>query len=219
MTTQTRTLAAAAALTLAAGAALANPVNGFYFDGPMCDSHGDRVFTEELGTGPLFPADELISATFSITQTTACPVTDDPTLDNFLVEITNLTGDAWTDLFYVADPDSAFSNVDGLAVSAAAPGAVGEAVRIDMLGVNRVLIFESMTTDGVFEIGETWAFLLQDWSNGFGLGPADMGSLDFAGASAGDSLSTGSILATRVPAPSSLTLLSAGALCIARRRR
>ncbi len=220
MTSKTTTTALGlVALAAFSTAALANPVDGIYFDGPLCDSHGDQIIYEELGTGA-FPSDELISAVFTQTNLTACPATDDPGVTNFLVEITNLSGRVWHDLYYVADPDTSFSNVDGLSISAAAPGALGETVRLDTVGFNRPLVFESMTGDNVFEIGETWAFVLQDWGNAIGLTPDLMGSLDFAGASAADFLSTGSIVAMRpVPTPASLALLSTGAVCLTRRRR
>jgi hypothetical protein len=205
-------------LVLASGIASANPVDGEYNDGPFCDNHGFLNAIEELGTGPLFPADELISAVWTLTQTPACGATDDPTMPNALVEITNLTGTYWDNLFYVADPETSFSNVDGLAMSYAAPGVITEAFRIDAVGVNRNLVFESMTSDGIFEPGEIWAFIIQDYGNAFGLTPDVMGSLDFAGASFGDSLSTGSIV-QMVPAPGSLALLALGGLVTIRRRR
>lgn len=219
MTNPTARSIAALALALGAPLASANPVSGAYFDGPDCDSFGPLEFYEELGTG-MFPTDELISAVATTTQTTACPMTDDPTIGNVLLEITNLSGTEWQDLFYVADPGTTFSNVDGFGFSAAAPGALGEAAKIDIAGVNRVLIFESMSTDGVFEVGETWGLILQDWSNAAGFGAADMGSLDFAGASAADFLSTGSIVAARpIPTPATLGLFGGGLLAVARRRR
>lgn len=207
------------AVALLAGGAFANPVNGFYDDLPNCDTQGPRVAREELGTGPLFPQDELISAVATATQITACPASDDPTMLNVLMSITNLSGRSWTDLFYVADPDTTFSNYDGYGVSATAPGVSGLAARIDSTGFNRVLLAESMTANGVFEVGETWEIILQDWSHPAGFGADMMGSLDFAGASFGDPFSTGSIVQFLVPAPGSAALLGLGGLGLVRRRR
>jgi len=207
------------AVALLAGGALANPVNGFYDDLPNCDTQGPRVAREELGTGPAFPTDELISAVATFTQITACPLSDDPTMPNVLMVITNLSGRSWTDLFYVGDPDTTFSNYDGFGVSATAPGVSGLAARIDAVGSNRVLLAESMTSDGVFEIGESWEIILQDWSHPAGRGPDLMGALDFAGASFGDPFSTGSIVQFLVPAPGSAALLGLGGLGLVRRRR
>lgn len=209
---------AALSLAVFAGSALANPVDGFYSDLPGCDNHGLLQAREELGTGAAFPVDELISAVATFTNITACPTSDDPGMPNVLVVMTNLSGRDWTDLYYVGDPDTTFSNVDGIGVSAAAPGVSGLAVRLDMLGVNRSLLAESGAVDGVFSAGETWEFILQDWSNPFGLGPDMMGSLDFAGASAFDFASTGSIVQF-VPAPGTSALLGLGGLVSLRRRR
>ncbi len=215
----TNHMSAIAVLTLAAGLGAANPVDGEYNDTATCDNHGFLNATEELGTAPLFPQDELIDTIWTITQTPACASTDDPAMPNALVEMTNLSGQYWDNLFYVADPQTSLSNVDGLAMSYAAPGVMTPAFRIDAIGTNRNLVFESMTTDGIFEPGEIWAFIIQDFTNAFGLTPDLMGSLDFAGASAGDSFSTGSVVQFVVPAPGAMALLGLGALTTIRRRR
>lgn len=208
------------ALSLFAGSAAAYPVNGTYVDGPGCDNHGNQLIIEELGEAPLFPADELISVDATFTNMVACP-TSHAGGPSALVIMTNLSGREWTDLYYVGDPGTSFTNVDGFASSAAAPGIEGLAFRIDALGVNRNLIAESMTADGVFEVGETWEFLIQDYANAGGVGPGEMGSLDFAGASAGPvgmGLSSGSIVSL-VPAPGTAGLFALGTLVAARRRR
>jgi hypothetical protein len=204
-------------LSLLAGAAGANPVDGLYSDLAHCDNHGFLRAVEELGEGPLFPQDELISTTWVLTNQSACPASDDPNMPNVLVEMVNLSGRDWTNLFYVADPMTGLSNVDGLAESFAAPGIRTEAFRIDSVGLNRNLVFESMSPNGVFEVGEVWGFIIQDYSNALGLAPA-FGSLDFAGASSGDSLSTGSIVQFVVPAPGSAALVCLGCLAGVRRR-
>lgn len=203
---------------LAAGA-VANPVNGTYFDVPNCDNHGILQAREELGTGPLFPADELIDAQATFTADPACIMSDDPLIPNALVVMTNLSGRDWTDLFYVGDPDVFFSNHDGEAESAAAPGVRGLAVKLDWGGVNRALVFESMVVDGVFQAGETWHFILQDYSDSTGIGPSFMGSLDFAGASSLAFDSTGSIVQFVVPSPGALAVLGLGGVLAGRRRR
>jgi len=206
-----------ASLLLAAGLASANPVDGEYNDGPSCDNHGFLRAIEELGTAPLFPQDELIETGWTFTQQPACPASDDPSMPNARVRMTNLTGKYWDNLFYVADPETSLSNVDGLAMSYAAFGVVTESFRIDSVGMNRNLVFESMTPDGIFEPGEIWDFIIQDYGNAAGLPPHLMGSLDFAGASSGDSHSTGSVVQF-VPAPGSLALLGLGGLATLRRR-
>jgi hypothetical protein len=209
-----------ATLALVAVPALANPVQGTYSDVASCDNHGLWNAKEEIGTGPLFPTPCLMTAIETFTQQSACFATDDPNRINSLVVATNLSGRFWHDLFYVADLETTFSNVDGVADSAATPGAIGLAVKIDAVGSNRPLVFESMTADGIFEPGETWHFILQDFSNAYGLGADLMGSLDFAGSSFGDSHSTGSLVSFNpVPAPGAVALLGLGGLAAARRRR
>jgi hypothetical protein len=205
-------------LLISAGAAMAFPVKGTYVDGPDCDNHGPQVFQDELGEQPLFPLDELIQADATLFPDPVCPPTD-LGLPNALIIMTNLSGRDWTDLFYVADPDTNITNVDGFATSAADPAAIPtQAFRIDMLGVHRSLIAESIANDGVFQAGETWEFVLQDFTNSAGLGPADFGSLDFAGASAFSGLSSGSIVSL-IPAPGAGAVAALGGFVAIRRRR
>ena len=215
---QNRTATVSLTLALLAGTAGANPVQGNYVDGPHCDVHGNLQAIEELGEGPLFPTDELISTVWTLTNQTACVMTDDPNFPNVLVEMTNLSGKYWNNLFYVADIDTAISNTDGFADSAAAPGVFGEAFRIDALGSNRNLVFESIAADGIFEPGEIWGFIIQDYANAAGL-PPSFGSLDFAGGSSFGPDSTGSIVQFVVPAPGSFALLGLGGLVSIKRRR
>ena len=214
-------VAACAGIIAIAGStpALANPVDGVYFDLPDCDNHGPQSAIDELGNFPLFPPDELIESVATFTQQSACPPTDNPGIPNALVVMTNLTGRAWDNLFYVADPETFFTNIDGLAIDFAAAGGAKEAFRIDSIGLNRPLIFESILPNGIFEPGEAWHFIIQDYTNAFGLSPAAFASLGFAFASAGDPASSGSIVQFIVPAPGSLALLGLAGLATGRRRR
>ncbi len=213
-------------LVLLAGAcaapALAFPVDGYYQDGPACDNHGELLAYDELGNAPLFPSDELISSAATITDMSACAITDDAMMPNALVVMTNLSGQDWTDLFYVADPETRFSNVDGFATTDPVPTAGSvftEAFRIDAVGGNRPLVFESMTADGVFEAGETWQFIVQDFGNLSGFGPSDFSSLDFSGGST-TNFSAASIVAFQpIPAPGAAALFGLAGLTAARRRR
>lgn len=216
---------AIAALTLSAlaVAAGANPVDGRYFDRTDgCDPHGPRLAFEELGTSLTFPRDERIEAVATFTQQSACAMDDDPSVPNSLVVMTNLTTTTWRELFYVGDIETTFSNIDGIASTdeVPPPGALATlAFRIDSLGMNRPLVFESGAADGFFAPGETWHFIIQDYSNTLGLPPSLMSSLDFAGGSVGDLDSSGSIVQFLVPAPGSAGLLLAAAGCSAGRRR
>ncbi|MBK7404342.1 MAG: PEP-CTERM sorting domain-containing protein [Phycisphaerales bacterium] len=206
-------------LVLAAGVAAANPVNGDYFDLPQCDNHGNQTAIEELGTRFLFPQNELIEGVSNLTQLSACPMSDDPNIPNALVTIRNLTGKSWTDLFYVADPQTTLSNMDGMAESSLAIGGFTPSFRIDSIGMNQNLVFESISADGIFQPNEQWGFIIQDYTNGLGRGAHEMDALDFAFGTFGGPDSSGSIVQFNVPAPGSAALLGLGALAIVRRRR
>jgi len=78
---------------------------------------------------------------------------------NQLVTITNMGTVALPGLYYVAPGGSTpgtFSNFDGYVNGAMA-------MRIDNVGVNKPLVSESMTADGIFQPGETWQFIVQDY--------------------------------------------------------
>lgn len=213
----TKGIVTAGLLALCAGPASAEVVDGWYFDVDTCDNHGEQRAVEELGL--LFPPDELIETEWFTTDLSACPVTDDPNTPNVVVEMLNLTGRSWDNLFYVADPETFISNVDGLAWSINQPGYATQAFRIDWAGPRNInLIFESKNRDNVFEPMEIWQFILQDYGNSLGLPPHLFGSYDFAGASAGDFDSSGSIVQF-IPSPGGLPLLGLAGLIGMRRRR
>jgi hypothetical protein len=67
--------------------------------------------------------------------------------------------------------------------------------------------------DEIFEPGETWVFVIQDYVNQIGLPAAALGSLGVP--SRADQLSSGSIIA--VPEPATMILLTAG-LIVCRRK-
>ncbi|KAA0214300.1 MAG: hypothetical protein DYG94_07725 [Leptolyngbya sp. PLA3] len=205
-------------LAALASMASANPVSGTYFDTNHCDNQGARQAVDELGTF-IFPLNELIDASSTPTNISACVAHDNPNMLNYRVRMTNLTGQSWTDLFYVADLGTSISNEDGMAWSTAAPGAVGQAFRIDAAGVNHNLISESINANGVFEVGEVWEFIIQDFVSAWG-GPAHaFDSLDFAGGSSMVPGSTGSIVQMLVPSPGVLAMMGLGGAISVRRRR
>ncbi len=205
-------------LAVVAAAASANPVSGTYFDTANNDNHGTQQAIWEIGTGSLFtPGFQIISSSV-VTGLSSSPG-DNININNFLVRMVNTTGQNWKNLFYVADPDTNISNDDGAAWSNAAPGAIGHAFRIDSIGINTPLVSESMNSDGVFQAGEIWEFIIQDYFNTNGFLAHDFSSLDFAGGSMMiPPTSSGSIIAF-VPAPGSLALLGLGGLAAGRRRR
>ncbi len=205
------TLLTTAVLTTLVTQVSASPVSVSSQDLPNhCDSLAPLpTIVDELGTTAVFPADERISATATIINIDACSSSSSPLIPNALVRITNLTTISFTDLHYVTDPGTGFTNFDGVINGF-------EAVRIDNVGVNKPLIFESGILPLVFEPGETWEFILDDWGNSAGFGAADLGSIGVPTGAPGD-LSTGSIVAIPVPEPASLALLSLGVMACFKR--
>ncbi|KKK58190.1 hypothetical protein LCGC14_3046930 [marine sediment metagenome] len=198
----------------------AYPVDPVYDNGPQ-----DPLFLppgdwHELGDG--FPTDEWIETTWDTTNQTACfDGSDDTQIPNVVVYMTNRTSTAWTDLHYVADPETTITNFDGT-IGNATLSDNEEAFRIDWVGINRPLIFESMTVDTIFEPGETWQFIIQDFGNSItaaAVAPTPFSSLGIASLSSGDTLSSGSIIALPVPEPATMAFLAMGGLGVLIRRK
>lgn len=210
---------AAIALSALALSASAEPISGVYVDIPDCDNHGFQQAVEEFGDPSVFASDEAIEHVATFTQTSACPPMDNPSIPNRLVVIRNLTGRFLDNLYYVGDPETGFTNVDGLGFGAGSPGIAGLAFRIDSFGLNRPLIFESLTFDGIFEPGETWQFIVQDYTEPFGLPPDAFFSVGMAGDSLTPVPFSSASIVRFVPAPGTAALAGLAVLAAARRRR
>lgn len=170
-------LTAAVACVLWVSSAAAWPVEVYSVDGPQ-----DPLFVEGLvhEIGDWFPPGEEIMSTWWETTETACfDGSDDPGIINVMVEIINIDvpGDPY--LWYVADPETLITNFDGW-IGNAGLGNAEEAFKIDSVGINQPLVFESMIPDDRFQLGETWQFIIQDFSNGLGGPPAPFDSLGIA---------------------------------------
>ena len=200
---------------------LAVPVQGHYVEDPTrCDPVPDIDLTHELGTGPAadpFPSDELIFADAKLTSQTVC-APDDGIANDWEIRMTNLSPFAWKDLHFVVDEGFTVGNADGMAEDLAAPGFT-DAFRIDgtvtVTGMNDNLLFESGVVNEIFEPGESWTFLVTNFSAS---GPPTFDSIGFAVSSAGGPPSNASILANLVPEPGTAILLGLASLWMTRRR-
>jgi hypothetical protein len=223
----TTSLIVAATSIIVTSQVYAVPTQMVHIDTPLCDTLFIPDSVHELGDVGVFPANEALFATdLGPIPISACPNSDDPTVLNAFVDIRNLSGIAWEEVWYVADAETTLSNYDGEANEFGFPP-LQEAFRIDNDvsdpgGVNHALIFESMTPDGIWEINETWQFIIQDYTNLSGLSAADINSIGVGDNSpnVGIKDSSGSIIAvTQVPEPASLTMLGIGAVAAGIRRR
>jgi hypothetical protein len=198
----------AASSLLFAASAVAIPMQVTSQDDPMCcDTLLVPINVHELGIPtPPFPQDEKIAAQDSFTPFIACPP-HATGIASTLVSMTNLTGIDWKDVWYVADtPDTRISNRDGFVNGA-------DAFKIDHVGINTPLLFESINTDGIFQAGEIWDFVIDGYQNNFGLPASAFNSVGVGSFSVGDQFSSGSIIAVAVPEPTTCLLLLMG-LCI-----
>ena len=188
------------------------PVQVTHQDTSDCDPLFVPSAVDELGVIS-FPPDELILATDIPSLILACPTAPNGGVASVEVSITNLTSRSFSDLWYVADPETTITNVDGLVNGE-------EAFKIDSIGLNQSLVLESINPNGIFEPGEQWDFVIDGYVNASALPASAFHSVGLVGGlSAGDSQSSGSIIAMPVPEPTAIViLLSAGCTVLVRQR-
>ena len=146
-----------------------------HFDEPNCDTLVVPPTVDELGIAPPFPPGEVIAISDFPGKRIPCPSTDEGIIPNSIVDIVNLNAFPFTKVWYVTDdPETTITNFDGVVMG---PGGIGRAFLIDTAGINTPLFSESMTADGIFEPGETWRFVIQDYFNTFGLPPSAIDSI------------------------------------------
>jgi hypothetical protein len=209
--TRTKTvvvMGVAAALLAAVPQAWAYSVDPYAVDGPQDPLVlPDVCVFHEVGWSPPFPAgQEIVSEWLGETPDIACPQLDDPAIPNQLVSITRTNVGCpqscpiLDKVWYIADPETTITNFDGWIGNAGQTDAE-EAFLIDSVGINQPLVWESLVADNIWQPGETWHFILQDYANAAGGPPHQYDSLGIAGASAGWPPSTGSIMVHCVPEP------------------
>jgi hypothetical protein len=216
---------AAGALLAGAGRLGAVPVVGVYVEDPRCDVIPQQTLPHELGDAGFFPINEAFTVVVNPTTTVVC-VPDDLIPNDWEVEIRNVSGLSWNNLFFVADPGMTVGNSDGSVFDAVnAPAVITDAFRIDGTvtgGVNKNLISESINANEIFEPGELWTFYVTNFANSIGTAPPPTFQTPgvFAGSSPVGSSNTASILATPViPEPKTVvSLIGLGAGLLMRRR-
>jgi hypothetical protein len=221
------TTAAAAALSLLGFSKTlsAVPVQGQYLEDPRCDTIPAQTLPDELGEVGFFPPNEAIQVQFQPVTFTVC-VPNDGVQNDWLVQITNVSGTAWKNLFFVGNLGTRVGNADGNMIDVVlAPGVVTDAFRIDgtvTAGINNNLLFESGIVNEIFEPGETWRFAVSNFvgPNGGAPPPFFRSPGLFAGSAPLNAAlpDSASILATPVPEPAIAGLFAIGATVALLRR-
>lgn len=203
-------------MLLAGNAAFANPIQDTMI--AECDTWSDTAVTEELGL--FFPEDESIDihafrgppAPFN-----NCFFGGDPNAA-FFVEMVNLTQTTWQDVFMVGDRGSRWLNADGFSGTF---GPDAYVMKIDAVGLNAPLVFESDIVDGLFQPDELWRFNVTGFYDNFS-GPNAEPRFDSLGLNSPGptSLSNASIVANvAVPVPAAIWLFGSALALVACRKR
>jgi hypothetical protein len=222
--TCTATAAASLALTFAVAPARAVPVNGAYVEDPRCDPIPSQSLSHELGEVGFFPQNEAFIVNVSPATFTVC-VPNDGIQNDWIVDMINVSGIPWTDLFFVADLGMKVGNADGSVHDLiGAPNVLTDAFRIDAIGINPNLLGESQVNDGIFAPGESWRFNVSNFTGPPGTPPFPP-IFRTPGVFAGSSpivippTNTASILAIPIPEPTTVGAAGVVAAALLTRRR
>jgi len=181
-----------------------------FADTPPCDVLVGPSVLDELGfpaTG--FPAGEQLAATDGLVSNPVCLATKIFSQVDTQVRMQNLNSISFSDVWYVAEPGTTFTNDDGTINGM-------HAFQIDAVGVNTPLISESITANGIFEPGEIWTFIVQDYANAAGLAASSFTEI---GVPSNGPSSAASIVANPVPEPGTASLVAIGMIGLAAHRR
>jgi len=212
------TIGLVAAIAIAAVPAAGYPVQGQFTNDPThCDNPPDVLLTHELGDPAVFPIEEQVFIDAKLTSITVC-APDDGIANDWEIRMINLGTTYWQDVHFVADEATYFAlgNWDGYISDLALPGPK-EAFRIDSLGTNANLVYESGASDNILEPGEAWTWYLTNFD--YGAAPVFDSVGAFSWSSASGPPSNASILANPVPEPATAAVLVLGAATLLRRRR
>jgi hypothetical protein len=202
--------------------AVAAPITGHFLDDGRCDAIAEQMLNGEIGDVGMFPAVDAI-AYHDHRYNVPVGVPDDGIANDWTVHMTNMSGRAWRDLFFVADAGATIGNADGQVEDFTnAEGLFADAFHIDASGVNANLLHESIAADGIFQPGEEWEFAVTNFGTGANSIPPTLVTPEiFAGSSPlGTTPGNASILAVpAVPEPATLGGIALFAMSLLMRRR
>jgi hypothetical protein len=187
--------------------AAAVPTSLTTIDLPTCDVLSTPATAEELGLSPAFPVGSRITTASATTTGTACAsVVDNGLIPNIRLSITNSNSVSFSSLWYVANVGTVFTNIDGTINGMSA-------FKIDAVGTNTPLASGDTNGNTLFDPGETWQFVIQDYTN------VTLAATAINAIGVPDLTASGNILGVPVPEPGTAALIGLGLVALGARRR